>query len=94
MPPYSGVLRIKRKYSGTESWTLNRPADTRFRRRRLTTKVCSPALCGVPVILDGVVGSSGEDLGDLRPLVAVHAVGAHEDVLLCLRPRVLLDGWV
>lgn len=54
----------------------------------------SPALCGVPVILDGVVCPAREDLGDLGPLVAVHAVGAHEDVLLRLRPRVLLDGWV
>lgn len=54
----------------------------------------SPALCGVPVVLDGVVGPSREDLGDLGPLVAVHAVGAHEDVLLRLRPRVLLDRWV
>lgn len=46
------------------------------------------------MILDGVVRPAGKDLGDLGPLVAVHAVGVHEDVLLRFRPRVLLDGWV
>lgn len=46
------------------------------------------------MILDGVVGPAREDLGDLGPLVAVHAVGSHEHVLFGLRPRVFLDGRV
>ncbi len=46
------------------------------------------------MVLYGVVRSPGEDLGDLGPLVTVDAVGAHEDILLRFRPRILLDGWV
>ena len=53
-----------------------------------------PALGGIPVVLDRVVRSAGKDLGDLSPLVAVDAVGAHEDVLFRLRPGFLLYGWI
>jgi hypothetical protein len=51
-------------------------------------------LSRVPVVLDGVVCAARQQLGDLSPPVAVHAVSLHEHLLFLSGPCVLLDGWV
>ena len=43
------------------------------------------------MVLDGVICSARQYLGDLCPLVPVNAVGAHEDILFRRRPGVFLD---
>ena len=48
----------------------------------------------MPVVLDSVVGATGEVAGDERPLVAVGAVGGEEPLLLLLRERPLVDPGV
>lgn len=48
-----------------------------------------PTSGGVPVVLDGVVSSSGQHLGDLRPLVTVDTMCSSQYVFFVLRPRLL-----
>jgi len=43
------------------------------------------------VVLNGVVGSSLQELGDLRPFVSALSVHQEEDPLLLLAPRNLLN---
>lgn len=57
----------------------------------LLCDVYPPALGRIPVIFYGVVCSTRQHLGDLRPLVPMHAVRPHQDFLLGSGPRVLFD---
>lgn len=49
---------------------------------------------GVPVVLDGVVGPSGQVLRDLGPPVPVDVVGEEQDPFLRTRPILLADAGV
>ena len=53
-----------------------------------------PPHARVPVVLDGVVRAPLEELGDLRPLVSEVLVLLHDDAVLLLAPRPLLDTGV
>jgi len=48
----------------------------------------------VPVVLDGVVRPAREQLGNLRPSVAILALRDRDVPVLLLGPWVLSDGWV
>ena len=48
----------------------------------------------MPVILDGVIRSSGKELCDGGPSAAVHPVGRHQPLLFFLRERLLIDPWI
>ena len=46
------------------------------------------------MVLDGVVGATLEDLGDLGPLVAHDAVHEEQNPLFLFAPVDLLDAWI
>mmetsp|Transcript_9956 Transcript_9956/g.27865 ORF Transcript_9956/g.27865 Transcript_9956/m.27865 type:complete len:344 (+) Transcript_9956:1567-2598(+) len=49
---------------------------------------------GVPVVLDGIVGTSGKELGNLGPLVAEALVMGDDESVLLLAPGHLADGGI
>lgn len=46
---------------------------------------------GVPVIFDGIVSATRQQLGDLGPFIAESAVGVEDEAILFGRPGRLLD---
>mmetsp|Transcript_3158 Transcript_3158/g.9795 ORF Transcript_3158/g.9795 Transcript_3158/m.9795 type:complete len:215 (-) Transcript_3158:225-869(-) len=67
-----------------------RPGATPVDRGAAARRVLAPS-GRVPVVLDGVVRAPRQQLGDLRPLVAVRLVRFHENAVLLLAPAVALD---
>ena len=49
---------------------------------------------GVPMILDGIVGTPGEELGNLGPLVAEDLVMGDDEIIFLLAPGHLADGGI
>ena len=94
-----GCLRARRFHRRTGLFLL------RLRGRRLACTLggCSrlwagahvlSSLRGVPVVFDGIVGSTGEVLGDLSPFVSVLEVARKEGFFLLARPGTLVDHGV
>lgn len=48
----------------------------------------------IPMVLDGVIGPSGQKFGNVRPLIAVLGVSRKDDLVLVACPRRLSNAWV